>query len=129
MSHSHDHSGHNHAAPAVVKASPLSPFFGIWKYTGSTKQGWFKNDQWIEFHRDMTFSHGKEGKELGKGKWFLENETNYLTIDYDDDKFENTHWRAQMNSPVLILIGNTNIAKSGEQIKMDKVEERPGVKK
>ena len=32
-----------------------------------------------------------------------------------------------MNSPVLILIGNTNITKSGEQIKMDKVEERPGV--
>ncbi len=126
----HDHAGHNHDDSEVVKASPLSPFFGIWKYTGSTKRSWFKNDEWIEFKRDMTFAFGQDGKELGTGKWFLENETNYLTIAYDDnEKYENEHWRAQMNSPVLILIGNTNITKSGEQVKMDKVEERPGFKK
>lgn len=126
----HDHAGHNHDESATVKASPLSPFFGIWKYTGSTKRGWFKNDEWIEFKRDMTFAYGQDGKELGTGKWFLENETNFLTIDYgEEDKSKNEHWRAQMNSPVLILIGNTNITKSGEQVKMDKVEERPGVKK
>ena len=126
----HDHAGHDHDAPATVKASPLSPYFGIWKYTGSTKRGWFKNDEWIEFKRDMTFAYGQDGKELGTGKWFLENETNYLTIDYgEEDKSKNEHWRAQINSPVLVLIGNTNITKSGEQIKMDKVEERPGFKK
>ncbi|MFK7775210.1 MAG: hypothetical protein AB8F94_23930 [Saprospiraceae bacterium] len=126
----HDHAGHNHDAPATVKASPLSPFFGIWKYTGSTKRGWFKNDEWIEFKRDMTFAYGQDGKELGTGKWFLEDETNFLTIDYgEEDKSKNEHWRAQINSPVLVLIGNTNISKSGEQVKMDKVEERPGFKK
>ena len=126
----HDHAGHNHDTPATVKASPLSPFFGIWKYTGSTKRGWFKNEEWIEFKKDMTFAYGQDGKELGTGKWFLEDETNYLTIDYgEEDKTKNEHWRAQMNSPVLILIGNTNITKSGEQVKMDKVEERPGTKK
>jgi len=126
----HDHAGHNHDKTEIIKASPLSPFFGIWKYTGSTNRGWFKNDEWIEFKRDMTFAYGQNGKELGTGKWFLENETNYLTIDYGgEDKTKNEHWRAQMNSPVLILIGNTNITKSGEQVKMDKVEERPGVKK
>ena len=124
----HNHAGHNHDTPETVKASPLSPFFGIWKYTGSTKSGWYNNEKWIEFKKDMTFAFGQDGKEIGKGKWFLEDETNYLTIDYDgEDKTKNEHWRAQMNSPVLILIGNTNITKSGEQIKMDKVEERPGV--
>jgi len=88
----------------------------------------YNNEKWIEFKKDMTFAFGQDGKEIGKGKWFLEDETNYLTIDYDgEDKTKNEHWRAQMNSPVLILIGNTNITKSGEQIKMDKVEERPGV--
>lgn len=126
----HDHAGHNHDAPETIKASPLSPFFGIWKYTGSTNRGWFKNEEWIEFKRDMTFAYGQDGKELGTGKWFLEDDTNYLTIDYEEeDKTKNEHWRVQMKSPVLILIGNTNITKSGEQIKMDKVEERPGVKK
>ncbi len=126
----HDHAGHNHDAPATAKASPLSPYFGIWKYTGSTKRGWFKNEEWIEFKRDMTFAYGQDGKETGTGKWFLEDETNYLTIDYGkEDKSKNEHWKAQINGPVLILIGNTNITKSGEQVKMDKVEERPGVKK
>ena len=131
--HDHDgqnHEGHNHDAPEIIKASPLSPYFGIWKYTGSTNRGWFKNEEWIEFKRDMTFAYGQDGKELGTGKWFLENETNYLTIDYgEEDKTKNEHWRAQINGSVLILIGNTNISKSGEQVKMDKVEERPGVKK
>lgn len=126
----HDHAGHDHDKTEIVKASPLSPFFGIWKYTGSSNKGWFKNEEWIEFKRDMTFAYGQDGKELGTGKWFLEDETNYLTIDYgEEDKAKNEHWKTQMNSPVLILIGNTNITKSGEQIKMDKVEERPGVKK
>jgi hypothetical protein len=126
----HDHAGHDHDKTEIVKASPLSPFFGIWKYMGSSSRGWFKNEEWIEFKRDMTFAYGQDGKELGTGKWLLEDETNYLTIDYEEvDKTKNEHWKTQMNSPVLILIGNTNITKSGEQVKMDKVEERPGVKK
>ncbi len=126
----HDHDGHNHDTPEMVKSSPISPYIGIWKQHASSLQGLFKDDRWIEFYADGTFINGANGKETNKGKWAIDGETNYMTIDYDDNsKINDEHWRAQLNSPVVILIGNTDKTKTGEQIKMDKVAERPGFKK
>ena len=126
----HNHDGHNHDAPEVVKSSPMSPYIGVWKQHASSKQGVFKDNRWIEFYADGTFINGANGKETNKGKWAIDGETNYMTIDYDDNsKTPDEHWRAQLHSPVVILIGNTDKTKTGEQIKMDKVEARPGFKK
>ena len=114
----------------MVKSSPMSPYIGIWKQHASSLQGVFKDDRWIEFYGDSTFVKGSNGKETYKGKWSIDEETNYMTIDYDDNsKTLDEHWKAQLHSPVVILIGNTDKTKTGEQIKMDKVEVRPGFNK
>ena len=128
----HDHDGHNHDAetPEAAKSSPMSPYIGVWKPHASSLQGVFKDNRWIEFYADGTFINGANGKETNKGKWAIDGETKYMTIDYDDNsKTPDEHWKAQLHSPVVVLIGNTDKTKTGEQIKMDKVEERPGFKK
>lgn len=126
----HDHDGHDHASEGqVAKPSPMSPYIGIWQPKASSLQGVFKDNRWIEFYADSTFISGAKGKETNKGKWDIDGETNYMTIDYDDNsKVEDEHWKAQLHLPVVVLIGNTDKTKTGEQIKMDKVEKRPGYK-
>lgn len=120
----------NHDTPEAAKPSPMSPYIGVWKQHASSLQGLFKDNRWIEFYVDGTFINGANGKETNKGKWAIDGETNYMTIDYDDNsKIPDEHWKAQLHSPVVILIGNTDKTKTGEQIKMDKVEDRPGFKK
>lgn len=127
--HEHDHDGHTHHTPDTAKASPMSPYIGIWKPYASSMKGIFKDDRWIEFYADGTFINGANGKETNKGKWAIDGETNFMTIDYDDNSvIPDEHWKAQLHLPVVVLIGNTDQTKTGEQIKMDKVEERPGFK-
>jgi hypothetical protein len=125
--HEHDHAGHSHDTSEVAKPSPISPYIGVWKPFASSKKGIFKDNRWIEFYADGTFINGANGKETNNGKWAIDGETNYMTIDYDDNsKIPDEHWKAQLHSPVVVLIGNTDKTKTGEQIKMDKVENRPG---
>lgn len=128
----HDHEGHSHdhkSEDNVAKPSPMSPYIGVWQPKASSLKGVFKDNRWIEFYADSTFVSGANGKETNKGKWNIDSSTNYMTIDYaDNSKVEDEHWKAQLHLPVVVLIGNTDKTKTGEQIKMDKVEKRPGYK-
>lgn len=136
--HDHDdHAGHDHAAHAGhdhggtegsthVKASPISPYLGVWKYHLTTyKQDYYKN-RWIEFFADGTFENGIGGKKTNRGKWTLDLETNIMDFDYEDNSVEpDEQWKTQIHSPILLLLGNTPKNDSGGQINMKKLDSRP----
>jgi len=128
--HNHDHAGHDHADHAgednVIKSSPLSPFIGTWAYFASSHKKDAYKKHWIEFKGDETFTYGIGSKQTNKGIWKLNWEEKIVDFDFEDNKSrKDEQWKIMMNSPVLLLLGNSPLNASGEQIKLDKVEARP----
>ena len=126
----HNHDGHDHAAHAsddnVIRSSPLSPFIGIWSYFASShKKDAYKN-HWIEFKGDETFTYGIGSKQTNKGVWKLNWEEKIVDFDFENNTSrKDEQWKIMLNPPVLLLLGNSPLNGTGEQIKLDKVETRP----
>ncbi len=124
----HDHAGHHHdhGESNHHKASHLSPYIGIWDYFASTHNNEYYKDRWIELKGDGTFENGVGGKQTNKGKWTFHADTKILDLDFKDNTVEkDEQWKTQANRPVLILLGNTPKNKTGAQIKLDLVDQRP----
>ncbi len=123
----HDHAGHSHASDdGVVRASPLSPFISIWSYYASSHKKDAYKKHWIEFKGDETFIYGIGSKQTNQGTWKLNWDEKIIDFDFEDNTSrKDEQWKFMMNSPVLLLLGNSPLNNSGEQIKLDKVDARP----
>ena len=128
----HDHSGHNHAHDHNDDDPNkfAGAFIGIWEYHHSStlKKNAYVN-HWIELKRDQTFDSGVGAEKNNQGKWTLTKEKDgetYIDLDFENNtNRSDEQWRTQINSPVLVLIGNSKKMNTGEILKLTKVENRP----
>ncbi|MEL6865547.1 MAG: hypothetical protein AAFP19_14060 [Bacteroidota bacterium] len=113
-----------------VKASPIAPFIGLWSYSkafsnNSTRVKDYEG-RWVEFTSDGTFKSGRWGDENNQGSFSFDADANVLTLDYKNDQQDaDMDWEVKLGGDVIIWLGNAGRNRSGDQIRMQKVQERP----
>ena len=111
-------------APKHHKASAMSPYIGKWKYRHAIKNTEYYKGRYIDLKGDGSFTSGIDGEQNNSGTWSIDEEKNFLDIDYaDNSKEKDEQWKAQANHNVVILIGNAPKNATGNQIKLEKFSE------
>ena len=101
----------------------MPPYIGKWTYYHAIKDSDYYKGRYIEFGGDGSFTSGINDKKTNSGTWSLDEEKNYLDLDYVDNSVDrDEQWKAQKNTiDVIILIGNSPKNESGNQIKLERV--------
>ncbi len=113
-----------------VKASDIAPFIGLWNYSlGMSSDLDRKQDyvgRWIEFAKDQSFKSGRWQKQLNTGRFSYDAKTQILSLDFKDNSEDrDIDWGIKLDNNVMIWLGNANDNNNGDQIRMQRVAERP----
>ena len=75
---------------------------------------------------DGTFTYGKWQKETNKGEWWVAEGQPQVAMDFADDEADiDLDWKVNLGGDVIILLGNTERNKTGDQIRVQRVDELP----
>lgn len=117
-------------APKHVEASYIAPFIGMWHYATPVSFDGSRDDdyrgRWIQFDGDGNFTSGKWTDQTNTGTFSYDPKKQYLTLDYSDDKADRDFdWKIMQGPESMIWMGNTEMNKTGDQIQMKRITERP----
>ena len=119
------------AKPNHVEASFIAPFIGMWFYAtpvsfdGSRDADY--TGRWIEFKGDGTFTSGRWKDQDNTGKFSYDKDKQYLMLDYDKNvgTDRDLDWKIMQGAETMIWLGNTELNKTGDQIQMKRITQRP----
>ena len=116
--------------PENVNPNAMSPFIGLWAYTkaftSSAERMDDYNGRWVKFEGDGTFTYGKWQEETNSGEWWVGENSKQIAMDFNDDEEDiDLDWKVNLGGDVIILLGNTDRNKTGDQIQVKKVKELP----
>jgi hypothetical protein len=80
--------------------------------------------KWLKFREDQTFDIIKDGKVLETGHWAFDETQFVLYLACQDTYFNNT-WKVLEKGFRLVLIGNTDLNRTGIQARLDNYPELP----
>ncbi len=115
--------------PRHIKASAIAPFIGLWSYSmpmsSDVQRTKDYEGRWIQFAADQTFKNGKWKNQTNTGTFEYDEKTNILLLRFKNQKDATMDWRIKLGVDVMIWLGNADINQTGDQIRMQKIQELP----
>ncbi len=131
-----DNNNNSNAASATkeegshITASALSPYIGFWEYAATVvirdpeAYGKIKGS-WIELKNDGTYERGRWQEKTGDGEWKFDEATTNITLYPHDPAQAGEEWKTKANGDIMIWVGTKRYQKTGTQIKLSRITERP----
>lgn len=123
----------NSAEPGHYKASPDSPYIGLWVIQfalGSTEEDKkaIPNEyqgRWFSLKPDNTFESGKWQESNNTGTWSLDPETRIIQLNFTNPEPIGHEWKIQGSGERMVWLGNTPNNTKGTQLKLTRETKLP----